>query len=307
MLGVLEGFGVIGVVIFVGFLLGRLDILGDTGQQALARLIFYAATPALLFTTIAESPIDRTFSSALLATGGTALFLGVVFALLSRFVFKRSTGVAVIGGWAVSYVNIGNLGLPIAAYVLQDVGYVAPVLMFQLVVLAPIGIAVLDAQGAKAGTAWWRKLLKILGNPLLIGSAAGVACSATGYRPPTVLYEPISLIAGISVPAALIVFGFSLRNGWKIPPRDAHAELGLVMLFKLILHPFLAWLVGGPLLGYSGLDLFAIVLTSALPTAQNVYIYALRYQRGTALARDAVFLTTFTSIAVIIGVAMLLG
>jgi predicted permease len=34
------------------------------------------------------------------------------------------------------------------------------------------------------------------------------------------------------------------------------------------------------------------VVTSGLPTAQNVFVFATRYQRGTALARDSVVLST---------------
>jgi predicted permease len=40
------------------------------------------------------------------------------------------------GALASSYVNAGNLGVAIAAYVLGDASYVAPVLLCQVLVLA---------------------------------------------------------------------------------------------------------------------------------------------------------------------------
>lgn len=46
------------------------------------------------------------------------------------------------------------------------------------------------------------------------------------------------------------------------------------------------------LLGMDGHDLFAVTLLSALPTAQNVFVVATRYERGMLLARDAIFVST---------------
>ena len=50
-----------------------------------------------------------------------------------------------IGALASSYVNAGNLGLPVAAYVLGDAAFVAPTLLLQLLVLQPTALAALDA------------------------------------------------------------------------------------------------------------------------------------------------------------------
>ena len=69
----------------------------------------------------------------------------------------------------------------------------------------------------------------------------------------------------------------------------------------------LAWVIGGPLLGWEGTDLLAIVVTSTLPTAQNVYIYSMRYRQSETLVRDSVFITTILSIPAILLCAALLG
>lgn len=50
----------------------------------------------------------------------------------------------VIGTLCSMYVNAGNLGLPIATYVLGDAALVAPVLLLQLLLLQPVAMAVLD-------------------------------------------------------------------------------------------------------------------------------------------------------------------
>ena len=308
MLAVFEGFAVIAGVILVGFVLGRSGVLGPHGQQVIAKLVFYAGTPALLYVTVADTDLGLIFNTALLATGGSALIVGVLLFVLTRYIRKRSTGEAMFSAWAVSYVNIGNLGIPIAAYVLHDIGYVAPVLLFQLLILAPIGMAVLDSAGKKkVDQHWYSSVLQIIRNPIVLGAAAGVAASATGFEFPRFVFEPIDMIGATAVPGALLAFGISLKDGWGIPAPGSRKQLTFITLAKLVVQPVLAWAIGGPLLGYSGIALFAIVVTSALPTAQNVYIYSMQYRQSEALMRDAVFITTVLAVPTLVIIAALLG
>lgn len=308
MLAVFEGFAVIAGVILVGFLLGRSGVLGPSGQQVIAKLVFYAGTPTLLYVTVSQTDLGLIFNTALLATGGSAIIVGFLLFALTRWVRKRSTGEAMFSAWAVSYVNIGNLGIPIAAYVLHDVGYVAPVLLFQLIVLAPIGMTVLDGAGKKKhDTHWYTTILQVAKNPILLGAAAGVATSATGFELPRFIFEPIDMIGATAVPGALLAFGISLKDGWALPIKGTRSQLSYITVGKLVAQPVIAWAIGGPLLGYTGIDLFAIVVTSALPTAQNVYIYAMQYRQSEALMRDAVFITTVLAVPALVIVAALLG
>jgi predicted permease len=50
-----------------------------------------------------------------------------------------------------------------------------------------------------------------------------------------------------------------------------------------------------------------VAVVSALPTAQNVLVYAIQYRQGTALARDAGLVTTVLAIPALLVVAALLG
>ncbi|HCG56651.1 MULTISPECIES: AEC family transporter [Brevibacterium] len=308
MLAVFEGFAVIAGVILVGFMLGRSEVLGPTGQQVIAKLVFYAGTPALLYVTVADTDLGLIFNTALLATGGSAVIVGLLLFVLTRYIRRRSTGEAMFSAWAVSYVNIGNLGIPIAAYVLHDIGYVAPVLLFQLLILAPIGMAVLDGAGKKKhDQRWYSGVLPVLRNPIVLGAAAGVAASATGFELPRFIFEPIDMIGATAVPGALLAFGISLKDGWALPAPGTRKQLTYITIAKQVIQPVLAWVIGGPLLGYSGIALFAIVVTSALPTAQNVYIYSMQYRQSEALMRDAVFITTVLAVPTLVIIAALLG
>ncbi len=65
MRAVLTGFAGIWLVTLAGYLAGRFGILGPETTALLARLVFYLAAPALLFSTLATSSLDKVFSPAL--------------------------------------------------------------------------------------------------------------------------------------------------------------------------------------------------------------------------------------------------
>ena len=55
MLESLTGFVVVGVAILVGWILGRVDLLGEHGRPVLARLTFFVLSPFLLFVVLAQA------------------------------------------------------------------------------------------------------------------------------------------------------------------------------------------------------------------------------------------------------------
>lgn len=71
--------------------------------------------------------------------------------------------------------------------------------------------------------------------------------------------------------------------------------------------PLVAFVVGRFVFGLDGHALFAATALAALPTAQNVFNYAARYDTGQVLARDTILVTTVTAIPVLIVIAATLA
>ncbi|MEV6960062.1 AEC family transporter [Streptomyces sp. NPDC051207] len=306
MQGVLSGFAVIAVVIGVGLAIGRRGYLGVHGHEVLTKLAFHVASPALLFTMLAGADLSVIFSSRLLVTAiSTAAAAGVFVAVGA--VRGWGVGRTTIGALCSSYVNSGNLGIPIAVYVLGDASLVAPVLLFQLIVVTPVALTVLDLSGRGGEGPLWRRLLTPLGNPIAVASLAGVVVSATGVEIPGPVMDPLTLIGNMSVPAVLLAFGISL-HGSTAPGRGA--DRGPVLLsvaLKAVGQPLAAWALAAHAFGLHGAALLDVVVTSALPAAQNIYTYAVRHRVAETLARDAILLSTAASVPVLVVVATLLG
>ena len=81
--GVLQGFLVIGAAVVVGYLVGRLEVLGDGATVVLSKAAFFVATPALLFTTLARADPADVFSLNLLVVGVTSAAVCLLFVPLA--------------------------------------------------------------------------------------------------------------------------------------------------------------------------------------------------------------------------------
>lgn len=307
MRGVLTGFWVIAVVIAVGYALGRRGRLGENGREVLTRLAFHVASPALLFTTLAQADLSVILSTKLLVTAfSTAAAAGVFVAVAA--VRHWGVGPGTVGALCSSYVNAGNLGIPIAVYVLGDASLVAPVLLFQQIIATPVALTVLDLSrpGTERGGVL-RQLLTPLRNPVAIGSLSGVAVSALGVKVPGPVMDPLTLIGNMSVPAVLLAFGISLC-GSTLPGRGS--DRGPVLLsvaLKSAGQPLVAWALAAGVFGLHGHALLDVVVTSALPAAQNLYTYASQYGVAERLARESILLSTILAVPVLVTIAALLG
>ena len=434
---VLGGLGVFGVVIAVGWVLGRTGAVPVGSDRVLTRIAFWAATPALLATTLGRADLGAVASGRTAAVVCTELVAVTGAALLQRLVLRRPAADAVIGALACSYVNAANLGIPVALLVLGDTTPVAAVLLLQLLVITPVSFALLDwvtagpgqggtgavpgapgSGGALGGTqpgerrsSRRARLTAPARNPLLVGVLSGVLVNVAGVDLEHLggghVQAILDLLGRTAVPLMMLALGLSLadsrasrRGGAVVPPappgpgrepgppgaapgppgsaahssdatglsgsaahvpdaaglpgaapapapappapgqvgdgggaaysgrRGRHGtssgelegrrtgpgrpdgygrpvrgpeELALwcAVGWKLLVCPLLAVLVGS-LLGLRGAELLVPVTTASLPTAQNVFMYASRYERGVSLARDAVLLTTAGFVPVVL-------
>ena len=360
MADVVAGLAVFGAVIAVGWLLVRTRAVPADADGVLTRVCFFAATPALLVTTLSRADLTAVLSRSTAVAVAAELTAIVSAWCLHRLVLRRPTAEATIGALASGYVNAANLGIPVAVLVLGDAATIAPILLLQLLVLTPATFTVLDTVTRRGNPSRLATLTVPLRNPLLWGVVAGTAANLGGVD----LKEwgggypaqGLEMLGRIAVPLMMLALGMSLagaprplRNpapeeaspspqgspaaeagseahavdtaGVRLPRVEEESARGvrstsqcgvgwrsglwLAVGWKLAVMPGLAVAVG-LVAGLSGGQLLAPVVTAALPTAQNVFMYASRYGAAKDLARDAVLLTTAGFVPVVLLAAALL-
>ncbi|WP_448852062.1 AEC family transporter [Corynebacterium sp. 335C] len=308
MTDILSGFASVALIVLAGWFVGRSGILPKGGGAALNLVVFWVALPAMLIHTLATTDTSHVLGVPLAVAAISALASAVVYHVLARLLLGQKGAERVVGGMAASYNNVANLGVPIAAAVLGDPLVVVPALLFQIGLYSPATLTVLDVLTSRHGRIDWRSIiLSPLRNPMALGAIGGLTLGHLPFAPPAVIMDPLEMLGHAAVPMALLTFGISmygapvLRRG--VSPRKA---VLLSSVLKLTAHPFFAWLAGVAF-GLEGTALLAVVVVAALPTAQNVFTFSLRYGIGSVQARDSGFVTTLACVPVILLIAAVLG
>lgn len=305
--GVLKGFFVVGMVLLVGYILARTNALGPHGTKVLSTLTFMVGLPSLMFSTIATRHISEILSQTGLISVVTALCVMALFTLsgaIGRWGVRRTT----IGALATGIVNSTNLGVPLSLYILGSTTFVTPIMLFQLALLTPVALTILDLTdpaGKRASV--WSILSTPLRNPVTVAAILGVIVSAAGIELPGLVLDPLKLVAQLTVPLMLIIFGMSLHG---LSPRQGMADR-VPTLFAVILksavQPLLAWLLATLVFRFDAFNTFVVTACAILPTGQNVVLYSVRYGVGQNLAQTTAVITSALAVPLLLGAAWLFG
>ncbi|MGO4247814.1 AEC family transporter [Paenarthrobacter sp. RAF54_2] len=304
--GVVSGILIVASVIAVGYFAARYKVLAPDVQNALTRTAFYITNPALLFTVVGESDIRAALGVDAPLALLSAAVIGLLYCLLSFLFFRRPVAETAVGAMASSYANANNIGIPVSLYAVGTAQHVAPVLLVQLLIMAPFYLSVLGVAGGTK-ISWKRMLLQPFSNPMIIASGLGVVVALTGWEAPELVQKPIDMLAGAAVPMVLLAFGMSLAGKAPLQKGDGRVETVVATTLKVAGMPVVVWVLGRFVFGLEGQHLLASVIMAALPTAQNVFLFASPYGRGMTMARDVILCTTVLCIGALVMVAWLLG
>ncbi|NNU27950.1 AEC family transporter [Isoptericola sediminis] len=305
MQGVLTGFAIIGFVVAAGYVAARLRIGGVHAREALNRVGFFIASPALLFTIVADADLGRLLGAPLLVQLVAALTAAGAFVVVNRLWWRLEVPETAIGALGSGYVNAGNIGLPVAAYVIGDATAVVPIIGLQLLVVSPLVLLLLDSATSRRVSLGF-VLSQPVRNPIILGALAGAAVSLTGVTVPDVVLAPLEILGGAAVPMILLAFGMSLHGSRPLRGEEGRAPVVLATVLKALVMPAVAFAVARFGFGLDDEAVATAVTLAALPAAQNIYNYAARFRRGEVLARDTVLMTTLASPVVMIAAAALL-
>lgn len=305
--GVLKGFFVVGAVMLVGYILGKTNALGPHGTKVLSTLTFLVGLPSLMFSMIATRHISDVLSETGLISVASAAAMMVLFAIIgaiARWGVRRTT----IGALATGIVNSTNLGVPLSLYVLGSATYVTPIMLFQLAIVTPIALTILDLTDPDGKKPTVGRILSTpFRNPVTVAAILGILVSAAGLQVPELVLDPLKLIAQVTVPLMLIIFGMSLHG---LSPRGTNGDGAptlLAVILKSAIQPALAWGLAKYVFHLDDFSTFVVTACAILPTGQNVVLYAVRYRVGQNLAQTTAVITSALAVPLLLSAAWMLG
>lgn len=308
MFGVISGFFIITVIVLTGMAVEYTGILGPHGRFVLNRLTYFVAAPCLVFSALIDSSLKVVLSPVFAVAALASVITTLTGYVVVRRVFRTPASTAVLAAVSGAMVNSANIGFPIAAYVLGDVAHALPVALWQMAFFTPAFQFALHTAVSGQRPSPRAFAAALYTNPMILAAAAGIVVLASGLKPAAFLVEPIRITAGISIPGMLLAFGMSLLMSRPFAKDSGvRREIAFATAVKLAFMPLVAFALARWAFQLSGAALFVSVVLAALPTAQNVYVAAARYETGEELSRDVALFTSLGTVVVLVIVTALLG
>ncbi len=285
-------------LIALGWIGGKSKIVSHEGMRGINGFVFYFALPALLFRALGSRDFDLIWQPDLLISYGSAtLVLFFCLRFLAGRMFQLDRSCATLFGFAGTVSNAGFMGLPLIIGLLGEAAAIPLIvaLAFDLTVTLPVSLMLLESAKHKrtTGTVGPNPLPKILrgtvSNPVLIAIVCGVIASACDLDWPGGFDYLLELLGAGAGPAALFAIGVALVGR---PIAEKRAELGAMAIAKLVLHPLIVFAAFYLIGSLSEIEVKAVLLLAALPTAGNVFVIAATYDRYVVRSSSIVLITT---------------
>jgi len=283
--------GTLFILLMVGMVCGKLKYCTPEVRKNLSSILLFITTPAMIL-----EAFQFEYSTEVLANMGYVAVISMAVMLLawaiSVLVFKKTAeDLKKVLVYAVTFSNVGFLGLPLLQGILGDIGVIygsCYVATFNILTWT-LGISIWTGEKAS--------IKNIITNPTIISIVIGIIMFCFSLKFPALLEKPISMLASCNGPMSMIVVGAILAECKLVDmfrDRMLYAFAGM----RLLLIPLVAFAICMVL--RLPLEVSAVlVLASGTPAAVNTAIFATRYNGREHFASLAVALSTLLYLPIV--------
>jgi malonate transporter len=285
----------------------RFGGFSSDNAQGLSKLVFWFGMPAVLVLAFVKNDASHMIDWRLAAAYAGAVLASLVLVRGAMAAIGRSREEQAGASMASVMGNTAFFAFPLVQFVFGPAAAVigALILLIENLFIMPIAVAQLiaarDGRGWKALATSARTSLL---NPIVLGSAFGLALSLNQILLPISALRALELVAGTATPAALFALGATLVHLRSEASKDSVVPVLLANVAKLMILPSLVFFAAIAL----GVDPFTrnvATLAAGAPTAVNVFVQARAYGVFGQGAARAVALSTLLS-AVTLSVLIIL-
>ena len=276
----------------IGYLSRELGWVSGGAFEQMNLLVFRVLLPCLLFYNIYASPFDEVIDAGLIAYGVAAV--AVLFAACA-FVARALTSDPTKRGVALQAMFRSNFiifNLPVVQSLYGDRTGATTVLIS---VIAPVFnvLAVFALETSRSEKARAAAIARSAAtNPLIIATAAGLACSAAGIRFPAMADQALGTVVGAATPVALIILGGTFQ---RRSLKENRRLLVPVTAVRLLAAPAV-FLSGAVALGFRDVELLSLLMLFGSPVAVSSFSMAQQMGGDSEFAGQIVLLTTAASV-----------
>jgi len=294
----------------IGWLGGRLRLLGPHGTTALNGFVTWFALPAMLFGALAKVRLEEILNWPFVAVFGGSMFATYAVGMVAARIVARA-GVAHMSlhGLAAAFGNVGYMGIPLCIAAFGPQGALPATLA---VVLGAAGLLTLALVVAEFGgensppsraAAVARVGGAVLRSPIMQAVALGMLVSAFALPVPAPVQRFLDLLASAAGPCALFAIGHFLSEQGV---GEEWREVAWASFGKVLLQPALALALLAVVPAMDDMWMKSALLLAALPSAANCFVLAREYGRFVAGASATILVSTVASVFTVSALVVLL-
>ena len=315
--------GVLFALMAVGAVCRRVRLVDETSVKGIVNVLLLVVTPSLIIDSF-QRPFDSSMMHGFFWAFAIASLAHVAIILLARLFSRGDDKSRPVLRLAMVFSNAGFMGIPLEQAILGAEGvfygivYVVVFNFFMwswglyemrgtgngernrpLRVGATHGEATKPSEASAEGTEngeRWRSLRPMIVNPGTVGLAIGLPLFFASVSLPAILKTPISLLAGLNTPLAMLVIGFYLAGAnFRRVIRMPSAYLAAAV--RLIAYPLAMVALLYLLRAHFPREMMlALVTAASAPVAAMVSMFASKFERDVDLSVGLVSGTTLLSI-----------
>ena len=286
--------GVLFALMAVGAVCRRVRLVDEASVKGIVNVLLLVVTPSLIVDSF-QRPFDSSMMHGFFWAFAIASFAHFAIILLARLFSRGDDKSRPVLRLAMVFSNAGFMGIPLEQAILGAEGVFYGIVYVVVFNFFMWSWGLYEMRGG--GEGWrWRSLRPMIVNPGTVGLAIGLPLFFASVSLPAILKTPISLLAGLNTPLAMLVIGFYLAGAdFRRVVRMPSAYLAAAV--RLIVYPLAMVALLFPLRAHFPREMMlALVTAASAPVAAMVSMFASKYERDVDLSVGLVSGTTLLSI-----------
>ncbi|MBQ2624948.1 MAG: AEC family transporter [Kiritimatiellae bacterium] len=295
--------GVLFALMAVGAVCRRVRLVDEASVKGIVNVLLLVVTPSLIVDSF-QRPFDSSMMHGFFWAFAIASFAHFAVILLARLFSRGDDKSRPVLRLAMVFSNAGFMGIPLEQAILGAEGVfygIVYVVVFNFFMWSwglyeMRGQVPLSNSRLQLSKERWRSLRPMLVNPGTVGIAIGLPLFFASVSLPAILKTPISLLAGLNTPLAMLVIGFYLAGAdFRRVVRMPSAYLAAAV--RLVVFPLALLALLYPLRSHFPREMMlALVTAASAPVAAMVSMFASKFERDVDLSVGLVSGTTLLSI-----------
>lgn len=286
-----QSLGMLLLLMIPGFIFKKKNILSESQSQALNNFVVYVTWPCMVINAMQISFDIEILKNCGIITGKmlVVFLLMGFFGLFGAKKLKFSTGDQNLLIFMIIFGNTGFIGMPIieALYGAEALFYASVLEAVNDILIFTVGIALVQSGAGKTTHIDLKQFL----NPCFVGCIIGIILFLFQVQLPSVIGQPVEMLANATAPIAMSVLGYQLGE-LKIKDFSKDMRTYLTVAVKLFIAPSITLILIKILPSDLAILDKTLVIDMCMPIAVMIVLLSQRYSLDTDYATKSVLIST---------------